>query len=385
MNSKIIGYTAPLGDYSGYGEAARNDVAALQAAGLLVHGEMLRYTADTVNLGRHAETVKQAVNTPPMYDIKIIHTTPDQFGRYAELGKYNIGRLFWETTRLPSQFVEGCNKCDEIWTGSEANKTAAIKSGVTVPIYIIPQAMDTEIERPQPLEIEGFDGHLFYSIFEWTDRKNPEALIAAYLNAFRNGENVGLLLKTYFRDFTFLNKERIRQQIRQLVAENSKLGSPPIFFYGDLLDRQSMWRLHATGDCFVSAHRGEGWGVPQVEAALMGNNVISTNYGGVHEWLPADYCDLLPYNFVRVSGMEHSTKWYTPDQEWADIDIDLLARTMGRHYREAMEGTATINDGKHLRQFVQDTFSFKNVGRLMSERLAEIDKVVDRVNAKGVN
>ncbi len=40
-----------------------------------------------------------------------------------------------------------------------------------------------------------------------------------------------------------------------------------------------------TFDCFVSAHRGEGWGVPQMEAMLMGKPIISTSCGGIHEHL----------------------------------------------------------------------------------------------------
>ena len=36
--------------------------------------------------------------------------------------------------------------------------------------------------------------------------------------------------------------------------------------------------LHERGDCYVSLHRGEGWGYPLFEAASRGTPVIATGY-----------------------------------------------------------------------------------------------------------
>lgn len=366
-----VAYCGPFRDHSGYGEANRHDIAALNAVGVDVAAQLLTYTRDAADFGKIGELMTKLQQNRPAYGIKILHTTPNEFPRLIEKNKYTVGRFFWETDRVPEQFVEGLNAVDEIWTGSEANREAMIRSGVTKPIIIIPQATETNREWPKPYKLPDFDGYLFYSIFEWTERKNPAALLNAYWREFQNGENVGLLLKTYFRDFTFMNKKMIKDQINQLKLQSGLTEFPPVFLYLELMDREHVMRLHMAGDCFVSAHRGEGWGVPQVEAMLAGKPVISTGYGGVHEYLE-DGVDarLLPYEMVTVRGMNHSSFWYRHDQNWAEASPAAL--------REALRWAYGHQDsarkmGAHAASTAAEIFSFEVVGGLMKARIEQIE------------
>jgi len=306
-----------------------------------------------------------------------MHTTPDEFKRLHEPGKYHIARFFWETDKIPQVFAEGLNTVDEIWTGSNANLEAIRNGGVTKPIKIIPQAIEEQREWPDKYQIDDLstDCYLFYSIFEWTDRKNPEGLIRAFYDEFHDGENVALLIKTYFHNFTLNNKRMIRtaiENIKNSMPDSTKL--PPIYVYLDLMDRQQIMRFHMTGDCFVSAHRGEGWGVPQVEAMLAGKPIISTGYGGVHEYLAnGENAAIIDYKMVPVNGMSHSTRFYTPDQKWADPNIENLRSKM-RYMFANRDGAYEI--GVMGQAFVQQTFNLKVVGEIMAERLREIESTL---------
>lgn len=362
-------YHGPLFDYSGYGEANRHAVAALDAAGVNVIAKSVSYVSESADFGTIGQRVIQLTEIQDNYSIKIIHTTPDQYKRYMELGKYHIGHFFWETDKVPKDFVDGLNLMDEIWTGSNANSQAMRAGGVTTKIKIFPQAIETDREWPEPYKIQGFDGILYYSIFEWTDRKNPEALLEAYWKAFQNDENVGLLIKTYFRNFTLENKQMIRTAIKKLKAKSGLKKFPPVFLYMDLMDRRHIMRLHKTGDVFVSAHRGEGWGIPQVEAALAGNAVISTGYGGCHEWFDGGI-NLISYDMVPVNGMAHSTKWYSDDQNWAEINKQELIDAMQNYY--SYQGLIRM-DGEKAQSQVIDIFNLENVGDMMANRLEIIE------------
>lgn len=365
-----ICYTGPFFDYSGYGEANRHAVAALHAAGCSVQAQTVTYVRDSADFGPLGNMIEEMTKTDLKYRIKILHTTPDQYKKYMEPGLYHIGHFFWETTKVPSQFVENLQLMDEIWTGSLYNKLALEHSGITKPIYVFPQATETGRPIMEPYRIPDFDGYLFYSIFEWTDRKNPQALLDAYWHEFQRGEKVGLLLKTYFKDFSRRNKEKISDAIGALKRKSGLTDFPPIFVFSDLMDRHQISRLHNTGDCFVSAHRGEGWGIPQVEAMLHSKPIISTNCGGVHEYLNPDVAMLVPYNQVRVSGMGHSSFWYTPDQSWADINVEELRKCMRYAYdsREIVK-----NMGGRAHQLVNERFNLTRVGIEMSERLLIIE------------
>jgi len=367
-----VAYCGPLFDYSGYGEANRHAAAALHAAGLNVIAEPVHYTTEPSDFGAIGQLMEQLTHNTGDYGIKIIHTTPDQYKRYMEPGKYHIGHFFWETDRVPEEFAAGLRLVDEIWTGSEANADAIRKSVPDAIIRVYPQAIETEREWPEtPYEINNFDGHLFYSIFEWTDRKNPQGLLDAYWHEFQDGENVGLLIKTYFRNFDLQNKRMIREQIEAFKKKSGLTKFPRVFLYMDLMDRSHVMRLHKTGDTYVSPHRGEGWGLPIAEAILAGHPVITTGYGGISEWLQnINGAMILDYEMVPLRGMDHSARWYGRDQKWADPRIDQLRTSM----RWAYEKTSNV---EMLRQRGEDLvisqFNLKAVGDEMAGRLKRIE------------
>lgn len=364
-------YTGPLKDYSGYGEANRHFVAALDAAGITVIPELVSYSSESSDFGSLGARIEPLFANTGKYKIKIMHTTPNEFKRLIEPGVYHIGHFFWETDLAPEPFAEGLKLCDEIWTGSKANAEAIKKAGVDKPIYIFPQPIETEREWPEPYVIKDFDGFLFYSIFEWTDRKNPATLLKAYWEEFQGGENVGLLIKTYFRNFTLANKRMIKHQVERLKQLSGLKEFPPVFLYLDLMDRREVMRLHRTGNVYVSAHRGEGWGVPQVEAALAGRPMISTGWSGCHEYFKnGKTAVLLPYEMTKLSGMHHSDEWYTSEQNWAEVDFKALRAAL----RDAYDNQPKfVNIAEQARSFAVKRFNLERVGKEMAARLKVIE------------
>lgn len=362
-----IKYTGAAKDFSGYGEAVRHDIAALRSVGVEVTTEIPVYTQQYTDFGKVGADAVDVELRELDYNVKILHTTPNVFFRFIEKGKYHIARAFWETSLLPDDFVSGLNLVDEIWTGSEMNKQAMIDSGVKKPIHIIPQAIVPE--NPEPFLTECSEDFTFYSIFEWTERKNPRALLEAYWRAFKPSDNVSLVIKTYVDGFKKENKAEVNTALRKLKASLNFPEYPKTYFYLDLMDRTQIYRLHKTFDCFVSAHRGEGWGIPQMEALSMGKLVISTNRGGVHEYL-TDKKDalLIPYTLSSVQNTRN-TAWYTSNQQWADVEVLKLSGAMRWAYDNQKEALSIAKRGQSLAKKV---FSVENVGSLMLKRLRQI-------------
>lgn len=363
-----IKYCGPALDYSGYGEANRHDIAALDSVGVDVTTELTRHCLEIADFGPLGELVQGLHNKKIDYPIKIIHTTPNIYGNYIEPGKYNIGRLFWETDKLPKEFARGASLCNEIWTGSEFNKRAIRNAGVNVPIFVIPEAIVTPAPKSDPYIVENEKDFKFYSIFEWTTRKNPEALLEAYWREFENDEGVSLTLKTYVDNFDPRHRKEIGQYIKDLKKKVKLDKYPPLYIFRQLMDRHQIYRFHNTFDCFVSAHRGEGWGIPQMEAMLMGKPVISTSCGGIHEYI-SDVSLLVPCEMVPVENVSRNAQWYCNDQYWAEIDIDYL-RSQMRFLYSNQKAAKTL--GKKAQKAVEDRFSLKVVGQLMKERLEKI-------------
>lgn len=366
-----IKYCGPGRDYSGYGEANRHDIAALLETGIAVTGQYPSYVMEVSDFGPLGRKVMAVENKPLDYKIKILHTTPNVYMQYMEPEKYHIARVFWETDKLPLDFATYVQACDEVWTGSQYNKQAIINAGITKKIYVIPEAIDTslDVDSIKPYEIEEKDTFKFYSIFEWTERKNPQALLTAYWQEFEGVTDVSLNIKTYLDNFSVGKKTEIDNSIRLLKKKLPLSHYASLNLSRRLMDRHQVYRFHKTFDCFVSAHRGEGWGVPQMEAMLLGKPIISTNCGGIHEYLEHGVNALLiPYTLTEVDNTRN-TQWYTKDQQWAEIDILKLRKAMRQMYENEKKRKEIALAGQEA---VKKLFSLKAVGELMRNRLEEI-------------
>lgn len=364
-----VKYTGPWGDYSGMGEANRNYVMALDKVGVDVLPERTIHVKDIADYGRGFKRCYDLSKKSPDYLVKIIHTTPDLILQHIEPLKYHIGHFFWETDKIPTAWAWYLNLMNEVWTGSELGKENLKKSGVRAPIFVFPEAVDTEIGEPKKYErLKRSKDYLFYSIFDWTERKNPKALLQAYWKEFEKNQSVTLLLKTYYQGFNRAGAEYIKKTIRQWKEELDQDIYPRVLLCTDLLSKEEVIRLHATGDCFVSAHRGEGWGIPQTEAMLFKNPVISTGYGGIHEWLTNEQMFLVKWKIIPVFNMENA-KHYEPDQHWADIDISDLREKMRFVFENRQKA---YHIAQKATNFVNKTFCYETVGNMMKTRLEEI-------------
>lgn len=366
-----VKYAGPWCDYTGYGEANRNAIMALHTVGVDVTTERISYTPQQFSYGKAYDVAAKLEAAPVDYGIKIIHVPSDGYLRFLEPTKYHIGHLFWETDGLSKSWVWNCNLVNEIWTGGEWHKENFRRAGVKVPINVYPQSIDTTPFLSKKFTIPDHKGFLFYSIFQWIERKNPKALLTAYWQEFEGEENVSLLIKTYGIDLTGESFQKIRSDIKAWKAESGVKSFPRTMLYTQMLSKEDIMRIHITGDCFVSAHRGEGWGIPQVEAMSVGNPIISTNLGGVHEWLEDEKnAFLLKYTMSNVKNMEFAP-WYNTDQRWADVAIPDIRKKMRFVFENRDKAKEIGMAGKRL---VDEKFSYKSVGELMKRRLQEIQK-----------
>jgi glycosyltransferase involved in cell wall biosynthesis len=313
---------------------------------------------------------KQLQDRDIPYKIKILHLTPDCYPKYMEEGKYHIGRLFWETDKLPKEWIKPCNMMNEIWTASEKQADMIKNSGVTVPIYWFPQAADVNIskENIQPFTINQPRDYTFYSVFQWILRKNPKTLFRAYWKAFEGRSDVTLMVKTYGVNYEDGEKQKIIRDINEWKKEVPMKDYPKIYLVNKLLTETEIHKFHMLGDCYVSPSGGEGWGKPMHEAMIFGKPAISGAVGGI-----TDYLNDTNYWKVKSTTVPASvTSWipyYTADQNWQELDEDDLADKMRYVFDHKDEA---LIKAKIAQSFVIENWSYQNVGKLMLERLEKI-------------
>jgi glycosyltransferase involved in cell wall biosynthesis len=370
-----VKYIGPIFDGSGYAEAARNYVLALHKQGYPVQVAPISFETTRPELGEDGRILQSLINNSTDYDKVIVHSTPDLWPNWiqSERGKYIIGYTVWETSALHPTWVKACNTvANEVWVPCDWNLEVFKESGVTKPLFKIPHAIDPPDLTQIPnfsLGGVGSDTFVFYSIFQWQERKNPYGLLAAYTAAFSGGEDVILILKTYRRDHG-----QDKEAIKNLVVDFRKFinlpAYPKLFLVVENMSTENMFALHKRADAFVLLQRSEGWGLPHFEAAACGNPVITPKYGGQTEFLKEDNSYLLDYTLTPVGGMSWSP-YYTGNQYWCEPDMKQAVETLRYVYNNREEAR---EKGARARRYVEDHFTLELVCAKMLERLNVLDQ-----------
>jgi glycosyltransferase involved in cell wall biosynthesis len=315
----------------------------------------------------YASILNPLLNKPITPDVNIIHMTPENFQTHYKPGIKNIGYTVWETSKLPAHWVPMCNKMDAIWVPCQWNIDVFRDSGVTVPLKKIEHTIDmAQFENVQAADL-GLpkDKFTFYSIFQWTERKNPVGLIKAFLSEFSESDNVALVLKTYRQDNSERDKKWIEQEILNIKQSMFIYDHPPVMIIHKMLSRQEILALHKAGDCMVMPHRAEGWSCTHFEAMAMGTPAIGTNFGGNTEFMNHDNSYLLDYHPTPVAGMPW--KLYNGKSMWAEPSIGQLQTYMRGIYTDRSRAQGKAEKAKLDVQ----KYSWENIGKKIVEELSK--------------
>ena len=105
----------------------------------------------------------------------------------------------WETDAMPPQWRPALNHALEVWLPCEFN-VSVFERALGKPIFKLPHAWAPNSASPARDLVSACgireDDFVFYSIFEWQERKGPNEMIEAFLRAFPEPSPVVLALKT---------------------------------------------------------------------------------------------------------------------------------------------------------------------------------------------
>ena len=104
-------------------------------------------------------------------------------------------------------------------------------------------------------------------------------------NVYDPRKNFNKILETFVR----MNKHDARLVIKATCKEPVLARIPNVEIINGLLSDEEMENIHARCDCYVSFSSSEGIGMGAVEAALRNKPVITTDYGGVAEYIETPY------------------------------------------------------------------------------------------------
>lgn len=318
----LIGF---LRGQSGLSESARMYARALIDAG---HPVALIDIEDDSSQSGSDRSLDAYIGHEAPFGVNLVFVNPDRYeAAMATLpphilaGRRTFACWFWELETVPALWLRALERVDGVLASSRFVRDALVRI-TDKPVVHIPLPLidvddsglgrgDFGLEERKVLFLCSFDFN------SWIERKNPFAVIDAFIRAFvAERDDVRLLIKAG-------NGHRHPAQLERLLAKAS--ADPRILVRDEVIERAHMRALQRCCDVYVSLHRAEGFGLGMAECMLQGKPVIATGWSGNLDFMGADNSRLIDYRLVPVRADEYP---HGAGARWAEVDIDQAASAM---------------------------------------------------------
>ncbi len=253
-------------------------------------------------------------------------------------GAYNIALPLHEWSRYPRPWSDTLNRFDEIWVASRHVGDILSRSGVDIPVHILPPALDKD-PIPEKTTWNRNRPFRFLSVGEAHFRKGFHLLMEAFTLAFRAPGEAELVIKT---------------------SPSCAWQSPreDIIIDPSWMDRSELLGLYRGFDAYVTASLGEGLNLTVAEA-ILARLPVAANYWGGHVSLldpgPPEVA-FFPVEFKETEQVYCSTpEYFAPDQMCAYSSPDQIATTLRKVVKSSSE-TRRILAGR-ARVFLENSYT----------------------------
>lgn len=265
---------------------------------------------------------------------------------FKNSGGYKIAFTTTEVDGVPKDWVQCMNEMDEVWMTSAFSFKAFRNSGVKVPMYVIGEGVDPNYFHPDilPFLNPPKEKFRFMSNFAWGRRKGVDVLFEAFRREFSEDEDVALMLKTLPSYWG----HNIKNELKLLY---DRKGAAKVYLYDVEMPKWELGRFYTMADAFVWPSRGEGFGLPALEALACGLPVIASNHSAHLEFLteagkPRPGVELIK---GHLELYDKGDSIYYPGFHWFMPDVDDLRKKMRLVYNnyekykdEALESSVVV-------------------------------------------
>ena len=308
-------------------------------------------------------TYADRISTELPYDINLVHINPRELGpalfrlpKSMWSSQYNVAFWLWELEDFPEEWAIYTDLFDEIWTPAEFVSNA-VRTAAKCPVHTLPYHVTAPTEEQYDRAWFGLPEDKFLFAFMYdansvADRKNPMAVVKAFMKAFSPEDaGVGLVIKA--NNGRPEDIEKLREQMK---------GYENLYFVTENLKKTAVNSLLKCVDVFVSLHRAEGFGLGMAESMMVGTPSIATNWSANTEFMNPEVGCMVDYKLI---ALERDIEPYHKGSRWADADVDQAAVYMRKLYEEP----------EYYRNLSQKGYAY------ISEKLG-LEKSVERLEAQ---
>lgn len=352
MPKKTVVLRAPLLSLSGYGVHSRQIFKWLMKKDVNLITQIVSWGMTSWMIDEKAESGiigeimrRSDGNLKAQPDLSVQIQLPNEWD--PKLAKKNIGvSAFVETDICNPVWLKASNAIDHIVVPSQHVKETIVRSGgITSKLSVIPESFMDEITTPT--KVKGLNLSTTFNFLvvsqltgnnQHDDRKNIYNTVKWFCETFKDDPDVGLIVKTNSGAGTTIDKVNTRKTLKLITDAVKKSPFPKIYMLHGNMTQEEMSALYYTDSvkALINLTRGEGFGLPILEAAAANLPVITTDWSGhldfmkLGRFIPISY-QLSPVHKSRIDGsiFVEGSKWAEPEE--ADFKKKI------RKFRESNE------------------------------------------------
>eukprot|EP01064_Diplonema_japonicum_P020874 TRINITY_DN30444_c0_g1_i1.p1 TRINITY_DN30444_c0_g1~~TRINITY_DN30444_c0_g1_i1.p1 ORF type:complete len:874 (+),score=180.69 TRINITY_DN30444_c0_g1_i1:42-2663(+) len=276
-----------------------------------------------------------------------------------------VSRAMYEFTILPENHAAYLNnQSHEVWVPSAFTRDVMLQNDVTVPVRTLPEAVDTSLYHAKRKNCNALppkgvtetdilrfgskepkEPFKFLSMFKWEERKGWDVLIKAFLEAFTAEDETALYIATIPHKDPGAYRDRIVADVERViegVAEERRYKLPHICVMHAEVQTHLIPGMFSSADAFVLPTRGEGWGLPILQALSTGLPTIATSWSGQMDFLDSTNSYLLKCTLAELP--KDSYYGWSPDKLWAEpsqVHLVELLKTVYTNHSDSVLRVAT--------------------------------------------
>tara|TARA_R110002020_G_scaffold50761_5_gene143486 strand:- start:15963 stop:17252 length:1290 start_codon:yes stop_codon:yes gene_type:complete len=233
-----------------------------------------------------------------LFDVSLQVTIPNELHRIAQKNVLYTAGI--ETDRACEEWIAKCHQfADKILVISEH-----AKAGLQTPIKVHDQngnEIEFVLQKPievvhypvKKVEVKNLDLQLdtdfnFLAMAQWGPRKNLPNMITWFCEEFHDNEDVGLVVKTFAKGNSRIDRAFINSTIKQ-ISNNFPDKKCKVYLLHGYMTEEEIHSLYVDPKIKVMINfgHGEGFGLPLFEAAYSGLPIITHDFGGQKDFLYA--------------------------------------------------------------------------------------------------
>lgn len=318
------------------------------------------------------------------FDITFQVQLPDEWDE--SLGRINIGvTALVETDKCNPMWFSKIDKMDQVIVPSSFTKDIIIEtfgSRFDKKVHVIPEWFNTKLlEKKNVLSSYMDKRYKFDTKFNLLtigtltalesncDRKNLVNTIRWAIEEFEGQKDVGIIVKTCLGKGSKKDREMTISAIKQIVSSFRKSDFPKIHLIHGNMSSYEIAALFKSNivSGYISATRGEGYGLPLIEAAASEIPIVTTGWSGHLDFLNNSFLDV-DYNLTQIPNNRIDNRIFMPGARWAE-PIESSFKERLRDLKENYEDHC--KNSKKLKKFVINRFSKEKICKKYDKFLKE--------------